>query len=120
MGSQATGRVTIMLNGDVLRSRSGASLQTGGVVREPLTTDQGLIFYREDITPATVSATVVHLSDTDVQGLRSQRDFTCKFETDTGVAWSISNAFVTDVGEISNGEFQLNISGNPANRVSAL
>lgn len=120
MSGQATGRVSITLDGDLIRSRTGASLQTGGVVREALTTDQGTIFYREDITPAQVTATVVHLGDTDVQGLRSLRDFTCKFETDTGVAWSISNAFVADVGELSNGEFQLTIQGNPANRTAAI
>lgn len=114
--AQATGRVTIKLDGDVIRSRSGASLQTGGVVREPLTTDQGSIFYREDITPAAVVATVVHIAETDIQALRALRDFTCTFETDTGVSWSISNAFVTEVGALANGEFELTINGNAANR----
>lgn len=114
--AQATGRVTIKLNGDVLRSRNGASIQTGGIIREPLTTDQGAIFYREDITPAVIVATIVHLADTDIQALRSFRDFTLAFETDTGDGWSISNAFVTEVGELSAGEFQLTINGNIANR----
>jgi len=114
--AQATGRVTIKLNGDVIRSRAGASIQTGGIIREALTTDQGTIFYREDITPAVVTATVVHLADTDIQSLRALRDFTCAFETDTGDGWSISNAFVTEVGELSAGEFQLVINGNAANR----
>ena len=116
---QATGRVTIKLNGDVIRSRSGASLQIGGVTREALTTDQGTIFYREDTAPAVVTATVVHLADTDIQSLRLLRDFNCTYETDTGASWSINNAFVTDVGELSNGEFQLTINGNAANRTIA-
>lgn len=117
--SQATGRVTIKLDGDPIRSRAGASLQIGGTIREDLTTDQGSIFYREDTSPAMIVATVVHLADTDIQTLRSLRDFNCTYETDTGTAWSINNAFVTEVGELSNGEFQLTIKGNAAERTLA-
>lgn len=111
---QATGRVKITINGEQLRSRSGASLQTGGVIRTSLTTDQAQVYFTEDTQPSMVTATIVHTADTDVVGLRSQRDVTVAFETDTGAAWVIANAFVTDVGEISNGEFTVTLEGPPA------
>ena len=50
--AQATGRVEIKLNGELLRSKEGASIQTGGVTRESVTTDQGDVFYKETIVPA--------------------------------------------------------------------
>jgi len=113
---QATGRVTIKFDGDVIRSRAGASLNTGGVVRAPLTTDQGDVLYTEDTQPSSITATIVHTQDTDVVGLRSLRDFTASFETDTGAGWVIANAFVSEVGDISAGEFSVTINGPPANR----
>ena len=66
---QATGRVTIKIDGDVIRSRAG-----------------------------------------------SKRDVTVSFETDTGAGWAIANAFVTEVGEVSAGEFSVTLAGPPANR----
>jgi len=113
---QATGRVTIKIDGDIIRSRAGASLQTGGIIRTPITTDQGKVYYTEDTQPSEVTATVVHTQDTDVVGLRSKRDVTVSFETDTGAGWAIANAFVTEVGEVSAGEFSVTLAGPPANR----
>ena len=113
---QATGRVTIKVNGDVLRSRNGASLQTGGIIRSELTTDQGKVYYTEDTQPSEVTATLVHTQADDVVGLRSLRDVTVSFETDTGAGWAIANAFVTEVGEIASGEYSVTLMGPPANR----
>jgi len=113
---QATGRVTIKVDGEVLRSREGASLQTGGIVRTPLTTDQGKVYYTETTQPSEITATLIHTADTDVVGFRSKRDVTVSFETDTGAGWAVANAFVTEVGEISGGEFTVSLAGPPANR----
>jgi hypothetical protein len=115
--AQATGRVTIKLDGDILRSSTGASLQVGGIMRTAKSLDSGQVHYTEEIVPSQISATIVHLPDQDVIGLRALRDFTASFETDTGAGWAIANAFVTDVGEIANGEFSITIQGPPANRV---
>ena len=113
---QATGRVTIKINGDVLRSRNGASLQTGGIVRTAITTDQGKVYFTEDTQASEVSATLVHTQADDVVGLRSLRDVTVSFETDTGAGWAIANAFVTEVSEIATGEYTVTLAGPPANR----
>lgn len=113
---QATGRVTIKIDGDVLRSKEGASINTGGIVRTPLQTDSGDVFYTEATQPSEIIATLVHTADDDVVGLRSKRDVTVSFETDTGAGWSVANAFVTEVGEISAGEYSVTLAGPPANR----
>lgn len=116
MSSQATGRVTIKVNGDVFRSRNGASLQTGGITRTALTTDQGKVYFTEDTQPSEIVATLVHTQADDVVGLRSLRDVTASFETDTGAGWAIANAFVTEVSPIASGEYTVTLMGPPANR----
>jgi hypothetical protein len=113
---QATGRVQIKTDGRLLRSRAGASLQTGGTIRAPLTTDSADVYFTEDTQPSSVTATLVHVAEDDIVSLRSLRDFTLTFETDTGAGWSIANAFVTEVGELSNGEYTVTFAGPPANR----
>ena len=113
---QATGRVTIKVNGDVLRSKNGASLQTGGIIRTAITTDQGKVYYTEDTQPSEITATLVDTQADDVVGLRSHRDVTVSFETDTGAGWAVANAFVTEVGEIATGEYTVTLAGPPANR----
>lgn len=115
--AQATGRVTVKADGRVLRVMSGASIQVGGIMRTSKVLDSGDIHYTEEITPARITVTSVHLADDDVVGLRALRDFTASYETDTGAGWAIANAFVQDVGEIANGEYQVIIEGPPANRV---
>lgn len=112
--AQKTGRVTIKLNGDPLSSKAGAKLQTGGIQRAADISDQGQAFYSESFIPALVTATLIHVASTDLEALRAFRDGTVIFECDTGRRYTISNAFTTEIGELTNGEIEIKLAGDPA------
>lgn len=114
--AQKTGRVTIKLNGSPLVSQPGATLQIGGIQRDPDMSDQGQIYYREKIVPATISATLIHTSETDLIALRDFRDGTVNFECDTGRLYVVNGAFTVSVGDLKSGEVEWSGAGNPADQ----
>lgn len=111
---QNTGRVTVKVNGDTLRSRPGASLTYGGVTREAVENDQGGIDYRESTQAGGVTCTLVHVSSTDLEALRNFRDGVVNYETDTGKVYVIPGAFTTEIGELSEGTLDVTFMGQPA------
>ncbi len=112
--SQASGRATIKLDSDTLRSKPGASLQTGGINREYDVTDQLESYYRERPVPAQIKCTIVHMTDTDIIKLRNWKDGTAYFETDTGTLYTVPKAGVASLGDLVNGEVEVTIMGDPA------
>lgn len=112
--SQATGRVTVKLNGDVFGSMPGASIDLGGIVREPVVTDQGDVRYRESTKASEIKATLVHVAALDLHAIRSVVDGVGTFETDTGVVYTVRGCFCKDMGELVNGEVEVILGGAPA------
>lgn len=112
--SQATGRVTIKIGSEALRSKAGASINVGGINRDFDVTDQLESYYREKGTVATIKATMPHFADTDLLKLRNMKNFTAFFETDTGHLYTVAKAAVANVGDLANGEVEVTIMGDPA------
>jgi hypothetical protein len=112
--AQQTGRVTIKLGSETLRSKPGASLQIGGIARDFDATDQMESFYRETPKAAQIKCTMPHMADTDIIALRDWKNGTAHFVTDTGRTFTVSNAAIADVGDLSNGEVEVTIGGDPA------
>jgi hypothetical protein len=115
--AQATSRVFIKANGLLLRTKEGASIQGGGLVSEAVVTDSGFVDHKDNIVASEVTATLVHNAETDMESLRLLKNVTLSYETDTGVGWAISGAFVTELGALSAGEFDITFNGPPAVRV---
>lgn len=111
---QVSGRATIKLDSDALRTKPGSSLQIGGIVREFDVTDQLQSYFRERGIVAVIKGTVVHASDTELIKLRDWKNGTCTFETDTGRVYTVSNAATASIGDLSGGEVELTIMGDPA------
>ena len=111
---QNTGRVKVKMDGDVLRSKPGASLQIGGTKREAVPNDQGTVDFKESTAPAEVKCTLVHVATTDLDAIRDYSNGTVQFETDTGVAYTMPNAFCSDIGELKDGEVEVTFGGDPA------
>lgn len=111
---QATGRVTIKLDSDQLRSKAGASIQIGGIQRDFDVTDQLESFFKEKGQVAMIKATIVHMSDTDLIKLRDWKNGTAFFTTDTGHVYTIANAAYATSGDLANGELEVTIMGDPA------
>jgi hypothetical protein len=116
--AKATGRVSVKVNGETLRSKPGASIKIGGVTREDEPNDQGTVDFREQTEPAEVKATMVHVSTTDLIALRNFVNGTVNYETDTGVVFTVGGAYAKEVGELSNGEVEVIFGGNPAEQAS--
>ena len=113
--AQVTGIVYIHANGSLLRTKEGATLMTGGQER---TAQVGHRVYgfAEKIVPSTVTMTLAHTADTDIEELNGLTDATLVFECDTGVSYLIANAFTTKPVELTAGEgdLALEMQGDPA------
>ena len=111
---QVSGRATIKLEGEALRSKPGSSMQIGGIAREFDVTDQLQSYFRERGKVAMIKVTVIHASDTELVKLRDFKNGTITFETDTGRVYTIANAAYADSGDLSNGEVECTFMGDPA------
>lgn len=114
---QKTGQISIKLDGRLIRSKEGATIQIGGVRRTTSTDDQGRTYYQEKVYPAQVKATLIHTSDTDLEALRNGVGLVISFETDVGPNYMVRNAHFEEPGELSNGEVQITFGGDPAEAV---
>ncbi|MDB4989905.1 MAG: Phage tail tube protein [Myxococcaceae bacterium] len=110
-----TGRVTIFLNGDSIRSKAGSSsLDIGGwrVAGEPEYTYDGQLSYKEIQVPSKITTTLVHVATTDLHALAATRDAMIVFRTDTKLEYSMSQAMLTEMGELRDGEVTLTFMGD--------
>ena len=112
--AQVTGRVTIKLGSDSLRSKPGATLNIGGITREYDVTDQLESYYTEKGTVATIKCTMPHMSDTDLIAIRNVKNVTAYYVTDTDHTYTVPNASIASIGDLSNGEVEITVMGDPA------
>ena len=91
--AQVTGRVYISVGGRRLRSKPGATLNTGGVSRSPVLSDSGVDGYSETTVSPQVDCTISHTSDISLTDLGAIVNETLRFQTDTGVSYTIRNAW---------------------------
>lgn len=112
MSGQQTGRVTISLDGTQHRSKPGASINIGGVERKWDATDQGEAYFQEKSIPAMLKFTLVHMTDSDLLALQKFKNGTAQYITDTGRTYTISGAAVSKVGDLQNGEAEVELGGD--------
>lgn len=101
--AQVTGIVTVKVDGDMVRSKAGASIDLGGYER---TTQKGhsIYGYSEELMPSIVSFTLAHVGKDDLIGLQSKVDSTLQFDTDTGDSYIVRNAFSSKTAVLTGGE----------------
>ena len=114
--SQVTGTVVVRLNGNTLRSESGAKLDLGGFERTDRYADHSLLGYSQKPIASMCSCTLAHTAQTDLQAIMDTVDATLIFETDTGKRYTIRNAFCTKPPTLTGGEGQVEVEfkGQPA------
>lgn len=112
MSAQATGRVTIDLDGTQHRSRPGARIQLGGIEREFDATDQGEVYWKEKSIPAQIQFTLVHMADSDLIALRKLVNATAKFICDSGPVYTMTGAGTAKLGDLQNGEVEVTLGGD--------
>jgi hypothetical protein len=100
---QFLGRATIRANGTVIETAKGASLDLGGVKRNPVVTGR-LVGYAEETVPAMVECETSLRSGQSLETLRNLTGATIIFECDTGQRYAIADAFLTDAPTLRDGE----------------
>jgi Phage tail tube protein len=105
--SQITGRVFISLNGARLRSKEGASLETGGVEREAVTSDAGVDGFMEKITAPKVDFKIAHTAQTRLSDIQAFKGKPLTFETDTGRVYTLTEAWCAKPPKLEKGEVTL-------------
>lgn len=113
--SQLTGIAFIKIDGELTQSKPGAKIKLGGYKRTPAVGHKVYGFH-EAVEPAEVELSVVHSAATPVEDWRDKTAAVIIFETDTGVTYQVSNAFIMDTPELTDGEGELTLkfAGDPA------
>lgn len=109
--SQATGIVSIWLDGDLLDTIGGGEYEPGGFIRTRKESDHN-VHYTEKREAGTVTCKVVHTSDTKLKKLQ-RFNGELKYETDSGKQYVIANAFCEGRPKVSGGEVDLVFVGDP-------
>jgi hypothetical protein len=104
--TQVTGRVFISLNGQRIRSKEGASLETGGIEREAAISDAGVDGHTEKIVAPKVDCKISHTAQTNLKDLQAFTG-TLTFETDTGRAYTLIGAWNAKPPKLEKGEVTL-------------
>jgi hypothetical protein len=117
--AQVTGKISIRVDGQLIDSLPGATLNTGGVKREAKKGDNGVVGYSEEVVEPMVECTVAHTKSTDLTALNAITDSTITFECDTGTIYYVSGAFLTEPCALSKGEVQLKFAGISCEEVKA-
>jgi len=116
MSNQFLGRATISANGEQYDTVPGATLDLGGIKRNPITTGRRVGF-SEEMVPAVLNCTVPLAAGQSLETIRNLRDATVIFECDTGQSYVIRNAFRVDTPTLKDGaggEVTIVINGDPA------
>lgn len=109
--AQATGIVSIWLDGDLLDTIGGGEYEPGGFIKEIKESDHN-VHYTEKRMAGTITCKVVHTSDAQfkkLQGFKGE----LKYETDSGLRYIVANAFHNGKAKLSGGEIDLAFAGDP-------
>jgi hypothetical protein len=87
------GRATITVDGVELLSMPGATIDIGGVKRNPIVTDAGVVGHAAEPVPARVECQLSMDKDTRLAAQRDWEDVTVSFACDTGQRYVIASAF---------------------------
>lgn len=105
-----TGRVFISLNGDRIRSKEGAKLETGGLEREAALSDAGVDGHTSKYVPPRVTFKINHTSKTSLKDLHAFTG-TLTFETDSGRVFTLIESFSAKPPVLEKGEVDLEYGG---------
>lgn len=111
MSNQITGRAYITVKGERLRSKEGATLKFGGVEREDVIGDAGVLGYSEKVIAPEVECTIAHNKDFSLKSFMDIKSERIHFETDTGKTYSLVDAWCKGALELSKGEVKLRFGG---------
>ncbi|MEL6183072.1 MAG: phage tail tube protein [Myxococcota bacterium] len=112
--------VTVNGIGRLRVKEDSVDFNSGGAERTDHYANQEFAGFTEKTVGATLSLTILHASDVDQVAIRDYVDGEITFETDTGVVWSIPNAYCKTPPDLSVAEAELTteFGGGVATRVA--
>lgn len=113
---KSIGVVKIKIDGTLLHSKPGASIDPGGPVRTAVESDQPG-YFSETRKFSRIECELVVDKDFSAETLRQADDITATFEADTGQVWVVNHGYVVEAPTITggnNGGAPLVIEGPPA------
>lgn len=111
--AKKTGKVSIALDGNILLSKKGASLEIGGVENVVEMSDQDTVVTTETTKPSVVKCTLLNVTDTDLVAINRFAG-TVTYITDNGHRYVCPSSVKTTMGPLANGEVDVTFSGAPA------
>lgn len=115
--SQVTGIVTVKIDGTLVRSKDGASLDFGGFERT-MQTGYKVYGYTQKVAPSVLTFTLAHVGGDDLVGLAAKVDSTIEFITDTGDTYIMKSAVCTKPAKLTggDGDAEFEFQGEPAEK----
>lgn len=104
--TQLAGKVFISINGKRLRSKEGASLETGGIEREAVVSDSGVDGFTEKHVAPKVDCKISLTNDIKLKEVQAFTG-TLIFETDTGRVFTLTDAWNSKPPKLEKGEVTL-------------
>ncbi len=93
--SEITGRADVRVDGELIATEVGATLNVGGANRNSERHGGHTYYVEEEVAP-TVELTVLHTADTDMVALAAITNATVQFTCNTGQQYVLRNSFVTE------------------------
>ena len=93
---QFTGFATLKIDGDVLDTNSGASLDLGGVVRTAVMGSNRVLGWAQTPKQARLECEVFAQKGTNLQRFADIEEATITFTADTGNTWILPNAWLAE------------------------
>lgn len=114
--NRVTGQVKVKVDGDILESDGGSTLELGGPKREAVVGDYQASGFRESVEPSKLTVNLLVKARTSLTALRAIDNATVTMEADTGQTFIVRNAYVAEVISLNTGEGKASLvfQGPPA------
>lgn len=116
MSGQVTGKAKVRIDGQIIESENGATLNPGGTPREP-SSHGGKTYYTESDAPPSLKFKIMLTKDIDVTDVGKWKDKTVTFQADTGQRYLMRRGFTVNVVEHGTTSADVEMSGDRAEKV---
>lgn len=117
---QLLGRATIRVDGRVIETAKGASLDLGGTKRNPIVYGRK-VGYAEETMNAMIEGETSLEEGMTLEDLRNIAGAVVTFACDTGQSYVVRDAFITDTINLKDGDggnIAIKIAGMPAEEIA--
>lgn len=116
MSNRVMGRAQIKVNGQLLLTHKGATLEPGGPDRTTVSGGNSIHGFTEQVMPAKLECEISVKADTSLAQIGRWTDVTVTFEADTGQTYVIAGGWVLRTPSVKDddGKAKITIEGPPA------